>query len=220
MPCIFAGLTTAVGFACTGMTPAPDVQALAIMGVVGICAATVGVFLFAFPVLYGAKNLRFTVQFTVPRWPLIHSAAGIGLLIFFVLGIVYGRSRLKVDYSPTDYLPMSNSYRADYETAGQWFSRMNLPLMVEVESAEDPETWIKLKPLIDTMYEKYPSGFQAVWFYDQIVQLNRAVSGNPEAGFPEDEETLAQLFIWFDPEDLELYMDEDRSRILVNFQIP
>lgn len=115
---------------------------------------------------------------------------------------------------------MTNSYRADYEVAGQWFGRMNLPVMVEVENAEDPETWTKLKPLIDSLYERYPSGFQAVWFYDQLVQLNHAVSGNPQAGFPEDPDTLAQLFIWFDPEDLELYMDEDRSRILINFQIP
>ncbi|MBM4203707.1 MAG: hypothetical protein FJ194_06080 [Gammaproteobacteria bacterium] len=219
-PCILAGLTTAIGFACTGLTPAPDVQSLAIMGVVGIFAATLGVFIFVFPVLHGAKDLRFVVQFTVPRWPLIHSAAGIGLMLFFLLGIVYGMSRLKVDYGPTDYLPMTNSYRADYEVAGQWFGRMNLPLMVEVESAEDPQTWTKLKPLIDTLYEKYPSGFQAVWFHDQLVQLNRAVSGNPQAGFPEDPDTLAQLFIWFDPEDLELYMDEDRTRILINFQIP
>lgn len=96
--CIFAGLTTAIGFACTGLTPAPDVQSLAIMGVVGIIAATAGVFLFVFPVLHGAKVLLFVVQFSVPRWPLIHSIAGIGLLLLFLLGIVYGMSRLKVDY--------------------------------------------------------------------------------------------------------------------------
>jgi uncharacterized protein len=220
MPSIFAGITTAIGFACTGMTPAPDVQALAIMGVVGILAATLGVFIFVFPVFYAAKNLRFAVQFTVPRWPLIHSGAGVAILLVFCVGIGYGLSRLKVDYGPTDYLPMTNPYRADYEAAGQWFGRMNLPLMVTVDNVEDPEAWIRLKPLIDQLYAKYPSGFQAVWLYDQVVQLNRAVSGNPDAGFPEDADTLAQLLLWFDPEDLELYMDEDRSRLLVNFQIP
>lgn len=219
-PCIVAGLTTAVGFGCTGLTPAPDVQSLAVMGVLGIAATTAGVFLFVFPVLHAAQNLRFVVQFSVPRWPLIHSYAGVGLLVFFALGIAYGMNRLKVDYSPTDYLPMTNSYRADYEVAGQWFGRMNLPLMVEVANAEEPDTWVKLKPLVDALYQKYPTGFQAVWFYDQIVQLNRAVTGNPDAGFPEDADALAQLLIWFDPEDLELYMDEDRSRILINFQIP
>ena len=218
MSFLVAGLTTAVGFACTGMTPAPDIQALAVMGVAGISAATLGVFIFVFPTMFGAKNLKFAVAFGVPRWPLINPLTGLGLLAFFVLVIGWGLSRLEIDYGPTDYLPMSNPYRADYEVAGQWFGRMNLPLMVSADNVENPEIWLKLKPLVDQLYEKYPTGFQATWFFDHIAELNRAVSGKAE--FPEDPDALAQLLLWFDPEDLELYMDEDRQRLLINLQIP
>ena len=215
---LIAGLTTAVGFACTGMTPAPDIQALAVMGVAGIAASTLGVFIFVFPAFYGVKNLKFAVTFSIPRWPLIHPAAGLGTLAFFVLVIGWGMSRLEIDYGPTDYLPMSNPYRADYEVAGQWFGRMNLPLMISADNVEDPEIWLALKPLVDELYEKYPKGFQATWFYDHITELNRAIGGKAE--FPEDPDALAQLLLWFDPEDLELYMDEDRQRLLINLQIP
>ncbi|MCP5178442.1 MAG: MMPL family transporter [Pseudomonadales bacterium] len=222
LPCLFAGLTTAIGFACTGLTPAPDIQSLAIMGVVGIAASTLGVFLLVFPLLHGVKNLRFAVSFSMPRWPLVHPSAGIGMLAVAMVFVVWGLSQLKVDYGPTDYLPMSNSYRADYEAAGQWFGRMNLPLMVEVDDVEDPAPWQALKPLVDLLYEKYPRGFQASWLYDQIAQLNTAITdGDTQAPvFPEDADTLAQLLLWFDPEDLELYMDEDRTRLLINLQIP
>ncbi len=218
LPFCVAGLTTAVGFGCTGMTPAPDIQALAVMGVVGITASTLGVYIFVFPAMYGVKNLKFAVAFAIPRWPLIHPAAGLGVLAFFLLFIGWGLSRLQVDYGPTDYLPMSNPYRADYEVAGQWFGRMNMPLMISAENVEDPQIWLKLKPLVDKLHASYPSGFQATWFYDHIAELNRAIG---EAGeFPEDPDALAQLLLWFDPEDLELYMDEDRQRLLINLQIP
>ncbi len=218
MAFLLAGSTCALGFACTGMTPAPDIQALALMGVVGIFASMLGVFLFVFPTMYGVKNLKFAVAFALPRWPLIHPSAGIGVLAIFLVIIGWGLSRLEIDYGPTDYLPMSNPYRADYEAAGQWFGRMNLPLMISADNVEDPEIWLKLKPLVDQLYQKYPTGFQATWFYDHIAELNRAIGG--KAAFPEDPDALAQLLLWFDPEDLELYMDEDRQHLLINLQIP
>ena len=223
VPCFLAGVSTAIGFACTGLTPAPDIQALAFMGVVGICAGTIGVFLFVFPVLTLRQGLRFAISFAVPRWPILRPTISQLILLLFALVAGVGLFRLEIQYEPSNYLPLSNPARADFEDAGKWFGRMNLPLMVEVDDAEDPEPWLALKPLVDTLYEKYPTGFQATWFYDHMSEVSQAMTADgsePGVAFPTDSELFAQLLLWFDPEDLEVYMDEDRERFVVLFQVP
>ncbi len=134
-----------------------------------------------------------------------------------------GLSRIQVDYGPTDYLPDSNPARADFNAAGQYFGRMNLPLMINVDNTEDPAPWIRLKPLIDELYALYPAGFQASWFYDHMSEVTRRITADtegPSLMFPESAESFAQLLLWFDPYDLELFMDDARERILVLFQVP
>ncbi len=223
VPCILAGVSTAIGFACTGLTPAPDIQALALMGVIGIAAGTMGVFLFVFPVLSSMKDLKFAVAFNVPRWPILRPGISLMMLALFALIAVTGLLRLDVQYEPSNYLPLSNPARADFEEAGQWFGRMNLPLVVYTDNTEDPEPWIALKPLIDELYKKYPTGFQATWFYDHMAEVSQAFTSDGESeveGFPSDSETFSQLLLWFDPEDLELYMDDEREQYVVLLQIP
>ncbi len=220
---LFAGLTTAIGFACTGLTPAPDIRSLALMGVVGIVATTSGVFLFVFPVLRKMPLNPFIVQFAFPRIVITQPIYGWVLLGILVAFTALGLSRLKIDYAPTDYLPHSNAKRADFDAAGEYFGRMNLPLMVEVENTEDPEPWVKLAPLIDQLNAMYPAAFQASWFYDhmsEVTQKFTASSQTEALNFPADATTFAQLLLWFDPYDLELFMDDERQRLLVLFQIP
>ena len=220
---VMAGVSTALGFACTGLTPAPDVQSLALMGVVGIAAGTLGVFIWVFPLLQLQNRARFTVQFAIPTWFFLRPWVGYLLLGLIGLQTVVGLSALRVDYGPSDYLPLSNPARADFERVGQWFGRMNMPLMVETVNAEDPQPWRRLKPLVDELYRDYPQAFQVSWFYDHMTELAKAVDvpGETEGVyFPQDAETYAQLLLWFDPEDLELYMDEDRERVLLLLQLP
>ncbi|MEM7078405.1 MAG: MMPL family transporter [Pseudomonadota bacterium] len=222
LPFILAGVSTAVGFACTGLTPAPDVQMLALMGFVGIAAATLGVFLFVFPFL-DQRPLRYVLRFAVPRRFLANPIYGVVLLVLLLAICIGGLARTKIDYGPSDYLPLSNPVRADFEQAGQWFGRMNLPLMVFTEDAQDPGVWLKLRPLVEELYATYGSGFQVSWFYDHLSELTQAMTSDAaQAGleFPEDAETFAQLALWFDPQDLELFMDEDRERVLLLMQIP
>jgi predicted RND superfamily exporter protein len=220
---VMAGISTAIGFACTGFTPAPDVQMLALMGVVGIAAAAGGVFLIVFPLLLTRPDFQYVVRFGITRGFLGNPAYGYILLAALTLTTALGLSQLKIDYGPSNYLPLSNPVRADFEAAGKWFGRMSLPLMIEVDDAEDPQPWIALKPLIEQLYARYPQGFQASWFYDHMAELTQAFTrdgANPGIAFPVDAATFAQLVLWFDPTDLELFMDEDRERILVLFQVP
>ena len=221
LPCLLAGVTTAIGFACTGLTPAPDVQSLAVMGVAGIAAGTFGIFFFVFPVLTRQEEVSFAVRFRVPTWPLARPSTGIMMLTVLAIVMVLGLSRLKIDYGPTDYLPMSNPARADFQTAGQWFGRMNLPLVIEADSVEHPDIWQAVKPLTEELNNAYPTGFQTAWFYDHLSEVTQAFSdGGDERMFPSTEDEFAQLLLWFDPEDLELYMDEDRERLILLFQLP
>ncbi len=220
---LFAGITTAIGFACTGLTPAPDIQSLALMGVVGIAATTAGVFLFVFPILKNSNVQPFLLQFAFPRIVLTRPLYGWILFGAFVTFTAWGLYNIRIDYGPTDYLPDTNPARADFNAAGQYFGRMNLPLMVTVENAEDPAPWESLKPLIEKLYDHYPTGFQASWFYDHMSEVTQRITEDPELPtlmFPEDADSFAQLILWFDPYDLELFVDEARERLLILFQVP
>ncbi|MEM9622241.1 MAG: efflux RND transporter permease subunit [Pseudomonadota bacterium] len=221
---LFAGLTTAIGFACTGLTPAPDIRALALMGVIGIAATTSGVFLIVFPLLKTTPANPFILQFSFPRIVLTQPLYGWALLALLASVTALGLSMIKIDYAPTDYLPGTNAKRADFDAAGAYFGRMNLPLMIEVDDTEDPQPWQQLAPLIDELNERYPTAFQASWFYDHMAEVTRKFTESEDPAsaldFPTDRDTFAQLLLWFDPYDLELFMDEDRERLLILLQIP
>lgn len=226
LPFVMAGATTAVGFACTGLTPAPDVQALATMGVVGIAAGTFGIFAFVFPLLRGVSKPTLISSAVLPRWAIANPWVGGVLLALLIVQTVVGLSRLEVEYTPSDYLPMSNPVRADFEVAGGYFGRMNMPLVVQADSVEEPQPWVALKPLIDELYETYPGQFQASWFYDHMSEVTEALTAPVEVGeppaleFPDSADAFAQISLWFDPEDLELFMDDERVRFAVLFQLP
>ena len=219
--CIMAGLTTGIGCACTGLTDAVDVQSFAIMGVLGLAAATSGVFLFVFPILTRGSALPKGIQFVMPLRLIHEPAAGYVVLCLLVVMTGFGLSRLQIDYSPADYLPLSNSARADYEDAGRWFGRMNIPVMIEAD-AGDPATWMKLKPLVDDLKRQYPDAFQISWFYDHMSELSKAITEGTEQllPFPVKRETFEQLALWFSPSDLELFLDDDKERVLLSLQIP
>ena len=220
---LMAGLTTGIGFACTGLTSAADVRSLALVGAVGIGAGTAGIFLFVFPILSRKRNKHFAFDFRLPRWVIVEPAIGIAILAILVVHIAFGLSMLKLDYGPSDYLPMSNPVRADFERAGEWFGRMTVPLVIRARDIETPEPWVALKPLIDELYDAYPNGFQASWFYDHLSEVTQAFTRD-NAGrallFPTDEATFKQLILWFDPDDLEIYMDEQRRQYAVLLQLP
>ena len=223
IPFVFAGVTTAVGFACTGLTPAPDLQQLALMGAIGVIAATAGIFLIVFPILSRWNDCRLSFRLIDLVRLLGRPAYGYAMLIGLLVGTVFGLADLQVNYGPTNYLPETNPARQDFDLVGRSFGRMNLPLMIEVENAESPEIWLQLKPLIDELSFRYPSGFQASWFYEHMSEVARGFTMGAEDGpldFPSDEILMAQLMLLFDESDLELYLDEDRERVLIMFQIP
>ena len=220
---MLAGTTTAVGFACTGLTPAEDVQSLALLGVVGIGGVTAGVFLFVLPLLKRLDRIEFSFNFAIPRSFMMQPNYGNAFLASSLIFIAIGITQLKFDYSPPNYLPITNDVRRDFEQAGKSFGRMTVPLMIKSNEAMSPSTWQRLKIVVEKIHEEYPSGLQASWFYDHISELNKAITltaDGAQSDFPMTADALAQLILWFEPRDVEIFLDDDREYILVLLQIP
>ena len=222
---LVAGATTAIGFSSTGWTDALDIQHMAILGTLGVVILTAGAFLVAFPLLSREepKGAAFKVTMSPPIRLISNS-----LLCFFVFAVLlgfigYGISNVKVNYGPTNYIPEDNSIRKDFDEIGESFGRMALPFVLETENAESPEPWVTLEPLISRLSDQYGKGFEAAWFYDHLSEVTKGFTldedGNVLA-FPDNADLMAQLFILFDPEDLALFVDNERERILVVFHVP
>ena len=220
---LLAGITTAIGFAFTGMTPAKDIQLLAIMGIIGIVAATLGIFLFVFPLLENSNEKKFVYPILLSHKVLSNPAMGYSVLFSLLFISAIGLSRIEFNYGPTKYLPDTNPIRSDFLTVGEKFGRMNVPLVVHVPNVNDPEVWNELSGLADKL-EKFAEGkIQVSWFYEQMSSLSKAVSLDEKGAhlsFPSTSTEFAQLLLLFEPSDLELYIDQEQESILMMLQIP
>jgi len=223
IPTLFAGGTTALLFSCTGLTPAPDVQSLAILGVVGILFATLGAFLVAYPILTFRTRLTYAINFAIPRWALVRPWTAYLLLILFGIEIAIGLSKLRFEYEAIDYLPISNPTRAEFEDIGSWFGRMNIPLMITSEYEPDKlEVWLLLDQL-ERKVEKRLPGVHLASFHKQLMEVTKAATLDSDGkylDFPNSSELTSQLLLLFDPEDYEDYIDSNNQRIVATFQVP
>jgi predicted RND superfamily exporter protein len=223
LPTIFAGITTATLFACTALTPAPDVRSLAMLGVIGIGFATLSLFLVVYPLLAGSKNLGYTIQFSIPRWAIVRPWVAYVLLGVFIIEIVLGFSKIRFEYEAVDYLPMSNAKRAEFERIGTWFGRMNIPLMIEGKvGIEDLSIWRSLNELEVRIENKLP-GVHSASFYKQLSTVTQAFTEDGSGQtllFPEDKQLLQQLLILFDPEDYDSYIGDENQRLVATLQVP
>ena len=222
VPTIFAGITTGTLFACTGLTPAPDVRSLALLGLVGIVFATLAIFLVVYPLLALSKNIGYSINFAIPRWALVRPWVAFLLLAVFVAEIILGFSKLRFEYEAIDYLPLSNEKRAEFEEIGQWFGRMSIPVMVEARTADDPEIWRNLNSL-EEQIERDIQGTHAASFYTTLSVLTEAFTSEEPAGvmdFPKDSSFLNQLLILFNPEDYEAYIGQDGQHIVSILHVP
>ncbi len=218
-PTLFAGLTTAFLFGLTGLTSSPDIQALATVGSIGVLAATVSMFLLAFPLLESAPKVQFAYSFKVPRWAFLHPSVSYGILALLLVQCGIGLSQLRFEYEAIDYLPPTNSARAEFDQVGQWFGRMNIPLIVEMGDINDTEKWRALKTAVERLEGHYDNRVQSHWFYDQIGLLMQAFSDSKSA-FPETKSEFDQLFMWFEPEDYEGFISLESSEVVVVFSVP
>ena len=215
----YAGLTTAIGFACTGLTPASDIQNLAVVGVFGIVVILVGLVLFVSLHLEDTRQLRFRLGNQIPLYFFTKPLIGWIALSILLLLTGIGLANLSISYGPSDFLPDENKVKSDYLEVGNNFGRMNLPFIIEVDSVHDPDYWNKAKALVTSAKRNTSGNLQAIWFYDHMSPLASAFY-NGSFKFPQSEEAFEQLELFFERTDTELFWNENGDKIAILFQIP
>ncbi len=231
-PFLFATLTTMIGFGTTSFSDSPDVQKLGFLGIVGIVACCISVFILVFPAL---TRLRATepaspatnLDGKANNTPNITLAAA--LVLIFLAVSLFGLSRLEVNFSPNDYLKHSNTVRQGYETVARDFGRYTIPMLVAMpgdEGALQPEPWLASKDFVDDIKQQYP-GTNVSWFHTQLSEITYAFLLEDDAEFPdavrpfpETRAQISQFLLWFDEDDIESFLDEDRSQFTILFQTP
>ena len=224
IPTIFAGLTTAILFGCTGLTPAPDVRSLALLGTAGIAFATFSVFTVAYPLLNSKNKLEYVLSVTFPRWIVAKPWIAFALLFLLILEVWIGFSKIRFEYEAADYLPLTNEKRGEFEEIGKWFGRMSIPLLIktEPESTNDPEIWRTIESLKEKL-EPLPGNTQIASFYPQISTATRALTKNNEdtfLDFPDTVGFMKQLFLLFEKDDYEFYVNDAEDRLVITIHVP
>ena len=224
-PFLFATLTTAIGFGATALSESPDVRIMGMLGVTGIFFCLLAMFLLVFPVLISAFHTSRTTPTNEPlNTPALHPKfATLFLLLLFLISAT-GIARLEINYVPADYFQHNNPVRKAYESVGKEFGHYTIPLLIEtgsIGSVDDPHVWTQLAPLIEREREQTNS-MRISWFYDQMQAITVAFTADSETplDFPETREQFAQFLLWFDPYDLEPFIDADRSSYVALFQVP
>ena len=151
------------------------------------------------------------------------------LVIAFLTISLIGLNRLEVNFSPNDYLKHSNAVRQGYETVAKDFGRYTIPMLVAMPSEEgalQPEPWIASKDFVDKLKEQYP-GTNVSWFHTQLAEMtyaflleDQAEKSDVQRQFPENRAQIAQFLLWFDEDDIESFLDEDRRQFTILFQTP
>ncbi|MBV1905226.1 MAG: MMPL family transporter [Pseudomonadales bacterium] len=227
-PFLFATLTTMIGFGTTAFSNSPDVQRMGFLGVVGIAACCVAVFLLVFPMLTHLQSSR--THLPPERFHSTNFKLAAVLLLGFISITLVGTIQLTINYSPNDYLKHSNKVRQDYEAVAKDFGRYTIPMLVvmdEADAALDPEPWLTTHRFISRLNEKFPDT-QASWLYSQLSEMTEAFlygappldEDQPRQTFPENREQIAQFLLWYDESDLESFIDENRQQFTVLFQTP
>lgn len=215
----FAAISTALGFAATGATEAGDVRNLALMGVIGIVFAIVGIALFVRPLIGKVESSSLVKRMIYPVRVLGRPNYSLAFLVIALLMVGFGLPQVRVNYEPTDYLPTSNVARADFETVGKYFGKMTVPAVFELDDIYDPAGWREIEELIQKL--KSDHQFETVWFFDYLSEFAKAFEHSPSnRAFPETEEALYQYLQFIDAEDLSLLVNPESNRLLVLFQIP
>ena len=214
-----AAFTTIVGFASTGFTDAGDVRNMALMGVVGILAAAIGVLLFVVPGLARVSAKGLATKLIYPIRLLSKPAYGVIFLTLALIFLLTGLPRLQINYEPTSYLPDSHPARIDFERVGMQFGKLAVPAVFKVESVYDPGAWREIQESLEAILQNHDA--RALWFFDYLSEFSKAftLSDRGYEHFPASEQALYQYLQFVEPDDLELFVNLDDHEILVLFQV-
>ena len=218
----FAGLSTCIGFAATGMTPAEDIQNLALMGVIGIVLSVIGVFLVVFPILSFGQGKHEVREGKVPYRLLGNPIVGYVFLIGLIAYSTTGLLSLRFNYDPMNAVPQDNPVRKAFDKVSSDFGGMSVPLIVNLDRIDLVERWERVSALVSDLRVKFGEQVRVQWLYPHVEQVSEAFTRSNEIVdlTPLSDQGLAQTLLFFEPELLDLYVSDDGSDVQLLIQIP
>lgn len=212
-----AGLTTAIGFGSTAISSIPDIRSMGIAGCVGVLATTNFVTGFVLPRF--ARSPGKALSAVVPRWAITSAGVQITIAVLLFFFTALGLSRVYVSYNPSDYLPLSNSVRADFERLKPWFGRMTVPLVIELpRGVDDVSKWEAAKKLVDVIEQNERDVIHVSWHYQSIATMTKAITLDENGlgmEFPQSDEMLRQVYEALDYGLRDQFIAADESNMLV-----
>ena len=216
-----AGITTAIGFGSTAISQVPDIRAMGLVGFVGVLVSTNFVTGFVLPRLRVSTGKALAP--VIPLWAVSSVGKQLAICVIFFAISLAGLSRLYVSYVPTDYLPLSNTVRANYERLVPWFGRLTIPLTVQLsEGLDDLATWQRTKRLVDAVSESQADIVRVSWQYQQIATMTQAITFDPDGStldFPNSDAMLRQVYETLDFGGRDQFVAADESELLVLFDV-
>ena len=215
---LFAGISTALGFAATGITEAADVRNMAVLGVVGIFW-TVAIVVLGSRFVSGSFVTKFYLKPALPTW--ISASNKIALLLFLSLLalILTGFKQLEVNYQPTAYLPHSNDARKDFDLVAERFSTLNIPVVIKVRDVNEVKSWNEVASELQKFTER--NSISVAWPYPDLRETARAFESTAVANglLRLTDDAFEQVLQFVHPDTLDA-VDFESNEMLVQFHVP
>ena len=222
VPYAFAALTTMVGFAATSLSESPAVQQLGYLGVFGVTMSLFTSFAFVFPILSRLKAENVPLTTPVPPAVIVSRTVAVASIAVIVCLSGLGISLLRIKYSPTEYLDRTNAVRRAIDRTSRHFGMYMVPVMVAggvSDAAIDPKLMATVSEFVEQEKARTPR-LEASALYDVIMEVKRTYLDEHLADVPLSSDAIAQILLFFEPRDLERYLDEARSNLVVHFATP
>ena len=169
---LFAGSTTVVAFLATAISPIPDLRWLGVFGALAIGILTLFVLTLMGSRWFESKlrtdrGAARSVRFLQSRWVAVVAAVLSGTVL------LSGLPNVKSEYGPTDYLPLSNSTRADLHYLDEGFGRMSMPIVVRNEEGVLRQEYLNRVGELIRHIEDSHTGVRVDWL---LPRLNKAIA--------------------------------------------
>jgi predicted RND superfamily exporter protein len=228
-PFALAVVTTAVGFGATAISTIPNVHRFGLLGMFGIAICGLMTAAVTFPALASERRPRDEEDAReLPSFlelPLRMSRRQTVLLVV-VLSLVSlgGLLRVRVHYSPLDYIPRDNPVRVDMDRGAEFFNRINAQVVISTDAQDgalDPDLWRQVHTFARDTERRYP-GMRVSWIYDQVAELSLAFTADQAEpiALPDSRDLMAQYLLLLDPREVEPFLDPNRSTLAVVFRVP
>lgn len=218
-----AALSTCIGFAATGFTPAPDIQNMAMMGVIGILASAFGVFLLVYPILGSSNEYSIRVSTGSIIRLLANPVPGVLFSLLLIAYSVSGLTNLRFNYSPVGSIPASNESRMVFDDASESFGALAIPVVFELQEVNSISDWQSIQSVVSSVIAGYPGQIRVHWLVPHLREVSKAFtfqSADSFVEFPTSDEALAQYLFLFSAEELANYISPEKPLAQVTFYLP